>query len=505
MLIRNARVWPPLGEADVPVTDVRITGGRVAECVPGLRAVPGEVDIDAAGGALLPGLHDHHVHLRALAAAQASVPAGPPGVRTATELLARVREADASLPAGAWLRCVGYHESVAGRLDRWVLDRMLPHRPVRVQHRTGALWMVNSVAVARLGLDACDLAGVERDGDGRPAGRLWRLDRWLAARVPGLDEGTQQHDLAAVSAYAATRGVTGFTDATPDATEADLTALDAAVANGTVTQRVYSMAPADVSPLPRGRGKRDVRGERYARGRRDERDVGVCLGPVKMMLDDDTLPPLHELADRMRRAHAAGRPVAVHCVTRVQFVLTLAALSMAERLPGDRIEHGAVIPAETMPDLGGLTVVTQPHFVAERGEQYATDVAPEDLPDLWRLRSLIEAGVSVAAGSDAPFGGADPWHVMRAATRRPANLGPAEAIAPVAALGLFLGEPAAPATPRRVAPGYPADLALLRCPPEEVARSLASDLVAAPFVADMVAATFVGGEVVYARNTLRGP
>ena len=70
-------------------------------------------------------------------------------------------------------------------------------------------------------------------------------------------------------------------------------------------------------------------------------------------------------------AHAAGRPVAVHCVTRVQLVLTLAALDAAGRLPGDRIEHGAVIPAESLPDLRGLTVVTQPHFVAERGEQYA--------------------------------------------------------------------------------------------------------------------------------------
>jgi predicted amidohydrolase YtcJ len=516
MLIRNARAWLPLartatgGEAvAVPVTDVRITGGHVAECAPGLRAMPGEADIDAAGGALLPGLHDHHIHLRALAAARGSVPAGPPGVRTADGLRDRLREADASLPADAWLRCVGYHESVAGRLDRWVLDRMVPHRPVRVQHRTGALWVVNSVAVARLGLDACDLAGVERDGAGRPTGRLWRLDRWLGARVPG-----EPPDLAAVSAYAAARGVTGFTDATPDATEADLAVLAAAVADGTIVQRVYSMAPADVAPRPHGRGKRDARGERDARDRRDGRDGGVCLGPVKIMLDDDTLPPLHELADHMRRAHAAGRPVAVHCVTRVQFVLTLAALEAAGRLPGDRVEHGAVIPAETILDLRGLTIVTQPHFVAERGEQYATEVAPEDLPDLWRLRSLIEAGVGVAAGSDGPFGGADPWHVMRAATRRPANLGPAEAIAPAAALGLFLGEPAAPATPRRVAPGYPADLVLLRCSPEEAARSLASDLVAAPFaadpvaapfVADPVAATFVGGELVYARKALRGP
>jgi predicted amidohydrolase YtcJ len=463
MLIRNARLWP----AGRPITDVRITGGRVAECASELRTVPGEADIDAAGGALLPGLHDHHVHLRALAAARDSVSAGPPTVRTAADLRYELRAADASLPAGAWLRCTGYHESVAGPLDRRVLDAMLAHRPVRVQHRTGALWMLNSAAVATLGLEACDLDGVERDGDGRPTGRLWRLDRWLAARIP-----REPPDLAAVSAAAAAAGVTGFTDATPDLTDGDLALLAAAVADGTVAQRLFCMAPVGVAPPSGGQ---------------------VRLGPMKIMLDDDTLPPLDELAARMRAAHAAGRPVAVHCVTRVQLVLTLAALNAAGRRPGDRIEHGAVIPAETIPELHGLTVVTQPHFVAERGEQYATDVAPDDLPDLWRLGSLIAAGTAVAAGSDAPFGGADPWQVMRAATRRPANLGPAEAIAPAAALGLFLGEPAAPATPRRIAPGSPADLVLLRCPPEEAVRSLAGDLVAA---------TFIDGRLAYSRNAL---
>ena len=390
--------------------------------------------------------------------------AGPPQVRTAAELRALLHQADAELPAGAWLRCVGYHESVAGELDRWVLDGMLAHRPVRVQHRTGALWVVNSAAADLLGLDAADTPGVERDREGRPTGRLWRLDRWLASRVPG-----QPASLAAVSADAAARGVTGFTDATPETTEADIADLRAAVADGTVLQRVYHMAPAHVPSPERGR---------------------VRLGPVKILLDDDTLPALHELVDRVRGAHAAGRPVGVHCVTRVQLILTLAALGEAGRLPGDWIEHGAVIPAETIPDLRGLTVVTQPHFVAERGEQYATDVPAEDLPDLWRLRSLIEAGMGVAAGSDAPFGGADPWHVMRAATARPGNLGPDEAIAPERALALFLGEPAAPATPRRVAPGSPADLVLLRCPPPEAARSLDAGLVAA---------TFVAGELVYAR------
>jgi predicted amidohydrolase YtcJ len=178
-------------------------------------------------------------------------------------------------------------------------------------------------------------------------------------------------------------------------------------------------------------------------------------------------------------------------VTRVQLVLTLAALDTAGRMPGDRIEHGAVIPAELIADLRGLTVVTQPHLVAERAGQYASDVAAEDLPDLWRLRTLAVSGVAVAAGSDAPFGGADPWHVMRAATRRPPDLGPDEAVSPARALALFFGEPAAPGTPRLVAPGQPADLIMLRCTPADAARSLASDLVAA---------TFAAGELLYSRE-----
>ena len=76
MLIRNARLWPsasPLSSSSSSSSssieaalDVRIADGCVVECAPGLRAAAGEEELDAAGGALLPGLHDHHIHLRAL-------------------------------------------------------------------------------------------------------------------------------------------------------------------------------------------------------------------------------------------------------------------------------------------------------------------------------------------------------------------------------------------------------------------------------------------------------
>ena len=138
------------------------------------------------GGALIPGLHDHHIHLLATAAAMTSVDVGPPAVRDAASLAGALRRADRSHPEGAWIRAVGYHESVAGRLDRELLDAIVPHRPLRVQHRGGAMWVLNSTAldVIERAASTWPAEGVERDGSGRPTGRLFRLDRWLRDVLP---------------------------------------------------------------------------------------------------------------------------------------------------------------------------------------------------------------------------------------------------------------------------------------------------------------------------------
>jgi predicted amidohydrolase YtcJ len=423
--------------------DVRITGELIRQISPRLTREPGEEDLDARGRWLLPGLHYHHIHLCALAASLTSVLVGPPEVRDSGGLAARLAEADRTLPSGAWLRGTGYHESVAGLLDRDTLDRLLPGRPVRIQHRTGELWVLNSRALDLVGHgDATELAG---------SGRLWRMDSWLAQRMRTQPADALPLDLAAVSAAAAQLGVTGFTDATPDMTDSAVHGLADAVKHGEIVQRVHCMAPPEAT------------------------DPGVdrfTLGPVKIILDDPALPSLDEFAGRVVAAHAAGRPVAVHCVTRVQLALTQAALDIAGVMPGDRIEHGAIIGAASLPWLRerGVIVVTQPHFVVERAEQYASDVPAEDQPDHWRLNALLTAGVRVAGGTDAPFGNPNPWNAIRACVRRPAPIGLARG------LRLFLGSADQPARARRVAPGAVADLVLL---------------------GQHVAATIVGGRLVY--------
>jgi predicted amidohydrolase YtcJ len=192
----------------------------------------------------------------------------------------------------------------------------------------------------------------------------------------------------------------------------------------------------------------------------------VTAGPVKFLLDDTTLPPVDELADRFARARQARRGIAVHCVTRVQLIATLA----AGLEPGDRIEHGAVIPSELIEELARrrVVVVTQPNFVAERAEQYRNDVDPDDLDSLYRCRSLLDAGVAVVGGTDAPFGGPDPWAAMRAAVNR--DLGPSERVDAATALSLFLGK-------------GEGDFCLLHVPLDVAHRELDASNIRATFVA----------------------
>jgi predicted amidohydrolase YtcJ len=381
--------------------------------------------VDGDGAALLPGLHDHHCHVFAMAAALTSVGCGPPEVCTRAEL----RTALGRGAGDGWVRGVGYDESVAGPLDRHALDGMVSDRPVRVQHRGGSLWTVNSRGLEALGIAELTLPGVERDGAGIATGRLWRLDDWLRKRLGD----TTTPDLSSVGRRLARYGVTGLTDATPGPDQA---LLDAA---GALPQHLVTMG-----------------------------DAGA--GPRKIVVSDHDLPGLDDLVRTIADAHAGGRPVAVHSVTRESLLLVLVAFGETGAIGGDRVEHAAVAPPEAVAELArlGITVVTQPSFVARRGADYLRRVEPADRGDLWRYRSLLEAGVAVGCSSDAPYGDADPWQTVRAARDRITLdgrvLGEAERVEAAIALTGFLSTPEAPGGPaRRVRPGAAADLMLLDC------------------------------------------
>jgi predicted amidohydrolase YtcJ len=439
------------------VVDVAVTDGRVVAVGSGLEVEPAEV-VDGCGGALIPGLHDHHIHLLATAAARSSVDLVALGVSSDAQLRDVLHIASSRLEPGAWLRVVGYYEAIAGELTAGLIDSMVSDRPVRVQHRTGVMWVLNSAALRDLA-PVLDRAphGVERDEHLAPTGRCMRVDGWLREVVPSTTP-----DVASIAAELRAFGVTGVTDATPNLHVAQIAALAPAAM---MLRVVACTAPGLMAP--------DV-------------PPGLQLGPVKLLFDDHDAGDLDALVFAVRDAHAHGRTVAVHAVTRAGLAIAVGVFHEAGARPGDRIEHGAVVPPDLrsiVRDLG-LQVVTQPAFVACRGDDYLRDVEPDDVLWLWPCGSLLDAGIGVAAGSDAPYGPLDPWQAIRAATeRRTASgrkLGPSEAISARRALELYFGSANDPAGPARVvAPGVPADLCLLHLPLTEALRAPSADVVRA--------------------------
>lgn len=427
--LRRARAWDGhlyrIRISDGVVTDVTldVTSDRHGSARP-TAAEP----IDLEGRLVGCGLHDHHIHLRATAAALDSVDLSPAALQAAGGLVPALRSARASVGDG-WLRGVGYDVLTSGPLARWQLDAA-GVGPVRVQDATGILWILDSAALSIV----LDHTEWPRDGlvgsavpeglpegfeivDGEPTGVLRRCDGWLRGRLARAGEpGAQQRhedQLVELGRRLAAAGVTSVTDAGASNTDRDLRFLAAAG----LPQRLRVMT-------------RDV--EVVA-------PDGVDLGAVKVLLDDDALPPLEDLTATVDAAHGAGRAVAVHCVSPTQVAVALA----AGLGPGDRIEHGFWIPDELLDAVvsSGVAIVVSPAFVHERGDRYLQDEDLAASSGVHRLGSLLHAGVQVRAGSDAPYGSFDPWAAMRAATDRRTRSGrllsAGEAIPPLDAVGLF--------------------------------------------------------------------
>ena len=467
-LLRRASALSWGAPSSAETVDVRLRDGRISEIGPSLARQGDEAVWDLEGDRLAPGLHDHHLHLRAICALETSVIVGPPEVQTLEELQTRIQRAEHRLTEGQWLRGVAYHESVAGLLDRDQLDELIPSRPARIQHASGSLWMLNSRALEALHAEDGTPPGGERDEAGRLTGRFWREDDWLGSRLP-----KSSHDFTAMSRLAASWGITGFTDATPGQTAADLEGYRDALESRALLQRLHLMVEPGVTP---------------------PESTHVTLGPSKILLDDMTLPTFDELAERIEGYHQLGQAVAVHCVTRTQGVLTLAVLEHTGTLEGDRIEHASVLGDDSLEHLArlGLIVVTQPGFVLTRGDRFLANVQHAALPDLYRVRSLQEAGVTVAGSTDAPFGSPDVWSAIEAAvdrtTHEGARVNAKEAVSPQAAIELFTSEAANPRHQRRIEVGAPADLCV-------VARTATGE---GSHMRPVIRGTFVDGRLVHA-------
>jgi hypothetical protein len=476
--------------------DVRVRDGRIAEVAPLLERPVGEPVLEADGRWAVPGLWDAHVHLGQWALARLRLDVA--GTTGPEDVGRRVTAHVTGLPDdGRVVIGYGYRSASWDRQPTVAeLDAAGGGRPVVLVSGDAHNGWLSSAALQLLGLPDRDGPLVE--------------DEWFRV-LARLDELPSSHDVTgayrAAMADAAAKGVVGIGDmeweagpaAWPGRVEAGLDLLRVRAA--TYPDDLEAAAATGLrtgDPLPGGRGL-------------------VALGPLKVIFDGSVntatayccepyasptdgrrtrgrlnLSP-DELTALLRRAAASGMHAAVHAIGDAAVTHALDALE-ASGIPGS-VEHVQMVDPADLPRFGRLGVVAsvQPaHLLDDR--DVTARIWPERADRCFPLRSLLEAGATLALGSDAPVAALDPWLAMAAAVHRTADdrapWNPAEQLTAAQAL--------AASTDGRttLAPGSPGDVVLLDDDPLGVQADAAA--VAAHLRSVRVAATVVGGRVTHA-------
>ena len=158
----------------------------------------------------------------AYAASLRDVDCGPSAVRSIATLRRAISERSRSTPHGAWVVGRGYDESALAERrhpTRHDLDAAAPDVPVRLVHRSGHACVLNSAALAQVGIDAQTPDPVEgviaRDAAGEPTGLLLEMDAYLDGRIPRRSAGEFDAAMRLAGERLAALGVTSVVDATP--------------------------------------------------------------------------------------------------------------------------------------------------------------------------------------------------------------------------------------------------------------------------------------------------
>ena len=453
--------------------------------------------IRLAGRTVAPGFIDCHLHFMEGAAVATGL--NVVRCRTIGDLLADLRVAAGKTPPGNWLRAFGCDEALMRDRrgpSRAEMDGSVPRNPLRLRHQTLHASWLNSRAIAAFGLEAPDFkppdgAWLERDSSGRLTGFVTGLDEWLSQRLPRVTAAELESRTRTFSRELAAGGITAFTDATVRNGPDDLAAFARLTANGSIGQRAAAMI-----------GQHQVDFIETARKAADA--GGIRLAGVKFMGLARWEPA--PLARRVARALSQGLDVAFHATEVEELEAALVAIRSARRDVNPRalettvcrIEHGGLIPdgyPERIAALG-VWVVSNPGFVHFRGPKYAAD--PGLAPYLYRARTLLDAGVPMAAGTDAPVTPGRPLAAIAAAATRlsidGAELGPAEKISIAEGFDLFTRSAArlSRLAAGEIAPGRLADLIVLAADPMTVTPAELSSL--------LVDLTIVAGRPIYERG-----
>ena len=399
--------------------------------------------IDLRGATVLPGFHDAHGHVGEFGASLARVDLI--GVRSAAEVIARVRAVADTAPVGSWILGQGWDEALfdARPPAAGALTRAFPEHLVYLRSLHGFGGWANDTVLALAGITdstpEADPPGgtIYRTPAGAPTGRVKdRAVALLDGVVPALTvEGAQRNLLRALDSLARA-GYTMVHDAGVDALH--LEAYLQLAQQNRLPIRVYAMLSARDTALARlwtGTGPdtttarhltvRSVKayydgslGVRGARLLADYADSAGHRGVDPTRYGFDTAV----VAGLMR----AGFQASIHAIGDagnrevLDFLERVMRGNSATRSQRHRIEHAQVLTPVDAARFAALDVTAsmQPPHAIEDAPWVEDRLGPTRVLGTYAWRTLRRAGAPLAFGSDFPGSGLSPWYGLYAAVTR---------------------------------------------------------------------------------------
>ena len=444
LVIVNAKVWT-VDEKQPRAEAVALAGERIVAV--GSNAEVGAwvgsktKRIDAGGKTVLPGLIDAHVHFYEGSAELSGVHLRD--AATPEEFARRIGEFAKKVPKGEWILGGSWdHElwASAPLPERDWIDKVTPNHPVFVSRLDGHMALANSVALRLAGItrETKEPRGgtIVRDAKGEPTGVLKDAAMQPVFRViPGPSIEQRMRTIRAGLAEVRRLGVTGFHDMS---SPLDLRAFQKLAMQGEMTARVYFATPMEQWESPARTGILAGFGNEWVRtgvlkGYADgslgsttawffERynDAPETSGlPAAMMFPEGSMRKMALGADQ------AGLQLAVHAIGDRAIRTILDVFAEVEKEDGAadrrlRIEHAQHIHPDDIARFARQKVIAsmQPYHAIDDGRWAEKRIGAKRCETTYAFQSLLDAGATLAFGSDWPVAPLSPWWGLYAAVTR---------------------------------------------------------------------------------------
>lgn len=355
---------------------------------------------------VLPGFVDSHAHIVGYGERLSM-----PSLHAATSLdEVRQRLAAALRADKPWLQAMGWnheHWSTPQLPTREDLDHVSDSVPIVAMRVDGHAMWVNSAALRAAGIDPTHHSGMLIDDDMRPI--------WAVQPKPTRDE-LREQILAATTEWAR-QGVTEVHDM--DVAPEWLESFRELAESGHLPVRVQSFVRGQHNEwmneglLPAGGELHRIAGVKlFSDGALGSRGA-LLRTPYSDQLDTRGIELLSvdEMITRMREIVEAGWPaIAVHAIGDAAVRNVLDAYTAVRSMPGGedlilRIEHAQHVAQDDVhrfADLGIIACVQSSHCMSD-ASMAVKRLGDERLAWSYRWRSLLDAGVTITGGSDAPI------------------------------------------------------------------------------------------------------